>query len=272
MKPVLVDTHAHLDTAEFNEDRAETIARALDAGIGAIITVGTDLESSREAIALSEQYTEVYAAAGIQPHDVATIDQSDMARLREIAGHPDVVAIGETGLDFYRDFSPREAQIQALKWHLALASELELPVIIHCRQAEEAMLNILHGWISEYGNSLNHCRGVIHCFNSDRDTANEYLDMGFYLSLGGYIGYPSSASMHSVIRSIPENRLLVETDCPFLPPQEYRGKRNEPAYLPLTVKALASIREEKYEDIASATTRNAQQLFRLKPGKESLSP
>ncbi len=263
MRVFLVDTHAHLDMSVFNEGRTEAIARAMDAGVGNIITVGIDLESSKKAIELSEHHAGIYAAVGIHPHDVANIDKADIKKLSEIATHPGVVAVGETGLDFYRDYSPRGEQIQALKWQLALSAELELPVIIHCRQAEEDMLDLLRSWISEYGDTRRQCRGVIHCFSSDSNTAKEYLNMGFYLSLGAYIGYPTSAGIHDVIRSIPKDRLLVETDCPFLPPQSYRGKRNEPAYLPFTVKALAEIREESYEDVAKESTQNAQRLFRL---------
>lgn len=263
MNVSLTDTHAHLDVPDFDEDRTETIGRAFDAGVGNIITVGTDLESSKKAIELSEYYAGVYAAVGIHPHDVSAINEADIARLREIARHSRVVAIGETGLDFYRDYSPKPTQIQALKWHLALSAELELPIIIHCRQAEADLLDTLHSCISDYGDAHRQYRGVIHCFSGSSRIAEEYLNMGFYLSLGAYIGYPSSKGMLDVIRSIPGERLLVETDCPFLPPQSYRGKRNEPAYLPLTVKALAAIRGESYDNIAKATTRNAQRLFNL---------
>ncbi|MFC2071412.1 TatD family hydrolase [Chloroflexota bacterium] len=261
----LVDTHAHLDMNAFDEDRTETITRALDVGVGNIISVGIDLKSSKKAIEISERYAGVYAAVGIHPHDVTAIDKADITRLGEIAKHSGVVAIGETGLDFYRDYSPKKAQIQALKWQLALSAKLELPVIIHCRQAEEDMLDLLRSWISEYGDTRRQCRGVIHCFSGDINTAKEYLNMDFYLSLGAYIGYPSSLNSHDVIRSIPKERLLVETDCPFLPPQSYRGKRNEPSYLPFTVKTLASIREESYDEVARVTTQNAQRLFRLPP-------
>ncbi len=259
----LVDTHAHLDMSAFDEDRAEVIARALEAGISTIVSVGTDLESSKKAIALAEHYAQVYAAVGFHPHDVATVNKADITSLGEIAQHPSVVAIGEVGLDFYRNYCPREAQLQALKWQLTLSAELELPIIIHCRQAERDMLSVLHSWMSSHGSPRQQYRGVIHCFSSDGDTAKEYLDMGFYLALGAYIGYPTSSGTHSVIRSIPEDRLLVETDCPFLPPQSHRGKRNEPAYLPLTVEALAIIREESYDDIAEASTQNAHRLFHL---------
>jgi len=263
MNVPLIDTHAHLDVSAFDEDRTEAISRASEVGVGSMITVGTDLESSRKAIELSERHLGVHAAVGIHPHDAAMIDETNIAALSELARHPAVVAIGETGLDYYRDYSPKESQIKGLKWHLALASEMDLPVIIHCRQAEEEMLGLLRSWVSDCQDKGRECRAVIHCFNGDATAAREYLDMGFYLALGAYVGYPSSAGMHDVFRSIPGNKLLLETDCPFLPPQTYRGKRNEPAYLPLTLQALTEIRQELDEDIAAATTQNAQRLFRL---------
>ncbi|MFC1954753.1 TatD family hydrolase [Chloroflexota bacterium] len=263
MNDFLIDTHAHLDVNDFNEDRLETISRAIDAGVGNIITVGTDLESSKKAVELCEQHVGIYAAAGIHPHDSAEIEKVDIDRLGEIADHPGVVAIGETGLDFYRDYSPREAQIQIFKWQLALSEEMGLPIIIHCRQAEEVMLQLLDSLLSDQKDAPRKYRGVIHCFSGDGNAAKMYLDMGFYLSFGAYIGYPSSAGIHDVLRSIPGDRLLIETDCPFLPPQTYRGKRNEPSYLPFTVNTLAEIRQEPYEVIARESTQNAQRLFGL---------
>jgi len=259
MTVLLVDTHAHLDVAEFHADRDAVIARS-EAEVGHIITVGTDLASSRKAIELSERYQNISAAVGIHPHEVSNVKPADIAALKELARHKQVIAIGETGLDYYRDYSPRNAQLEVLEWQIALAKDLGLPVIIHCRQAESDMLDLLHKGRRQY-------RGVIHCFSSDARTAREYLDLGFYLSLGGYIGYSSSRGSYDIIRNIPEDHLLVETDCPFLPPQSYRGKRNEPSYLPLTVKALAAIRGLQFEDIAAATTRNARELFKI-PAKE----
>lgn len=261
--PNIIDTHAHLNM-DFDNDQAEAISRAADAGVTNIITVGTDLESSRKAVELSERYAGVYAAVGIHPHDVSAITMADMDTLGQIAMNPRVVAIGETGLDFYRDTSPKDKQIMALLWQLDLAEETGLPVIIHCRQATEEMVALLCSRLSTPTSTRQQYRGVIHCFNGDINTAKEYLDMGFYISLGGYIGYPKSKGLHEVIRSIPQDRLLVETDCPFLPPQKYRGKRNEPSYLTFTVKALAEIMSAPYEDIAAATTQNAGRLFGLK--------
>lgn len=256
----IIDTHAHLNM-DFDKDLDETVSRAADAGVTNIITVGTDLESSRKAVELSERYAGVYAAVGIHPHDVSAITMADMDSLGKIAMDPRVVAIGETGLDFYRDISPKDKQIIALLWQLDLAEETGLPVIIHCRQAAEEMVVLLRSRLPP--STRQQYRGVIHCFNGNINDAKEYLDMGFHISLGGYISYPKSTGLHEVIRSIPKDRLLVETDCPFLPPQNYRGKRNEPAYITFTVKALAETMSEPYEDIAAATTQNAGRLFGL---------
>jgi len=259
----MVDTHAHLDMRAFNNDRGEVTARALDAGVGTIITVGTNLNSSKRAIEIAEKHPEVLAAVGFHPHDATAVDKAAIATLGEIARHPRVVAIGELGLDFYRDYSPREAQLQAMKWQLELAAKLELPVIIHCRQAERVMIDLLCDWVSLYKGPHGQCTGVIHCFNGHNDNARRYLDMGFCLSLGAYIGYPGAASTYDVIRSIPEDRLLIETDCPFLPPQSHRGKRNEPSYLPLTIELLAKIKGKPSEEVARKTTGNALRLFHI---------
>ncbi len=256
-----MDTHAHLDADTFDNDRAEVIARAREAGVSTIISAGTDLESSKKAIALAEKHPEVLAAAGFHPHGAGTVKEADIASLAEIANHPRVVAIGEAGLDYYRNYSPREAQVQVLKWQLELAVKLDLPIVVHCREAEKDLLALLRDWTKRYQERQGQGRGVIHCFMGDSDAARQYLEMGFYLSLGAYIGYPASAYAHDVIRSIPQDRLMVETDCPFLAPQKYRGRRNEPAYVPLTVEVLAKIRGAPLETVARETTQNAQRLF-----------
>lgn len=262
----MVDTHAHLDMDSFNEDRSQVITRALDSGVSTIVTVGINLESSQKAIKLAENHREVLATAGFHPHEATRVTEEDMVELARIARHPRVVAIGEIGLDFYRNLSTREKQLKALKWQLEVAAKLELPVIIHCRQAEKDMLPLLHDWTTSDKEHQGQTRGVIHCFSSDSNTARQYLDMGFFISLGAYIGYSSSHHMSNTIRSIPEDRLVVETDCPFLPPQRHRGQRNEPAYLPFTVAALADIRGVTAEKIARETTQNAHRLFRIAPG------
>ena len=249
--------------ASFDKDRSEVIVRARDAGISMIVTVGIDLESSRRAVRLTEGYPELLATVGFHPHGAAGMRKADTANLAEMAGHPRVVAIGEIGLDFYRNRSPREAQLRALRWQLELASRVDLPVVIHSRQAEREILPLLHDWASSHIRPGGHPIGVIHCFNGDIGAAQRYLNMGFFISLGAYIGYPASLHARSVIRSIPQDRLVVETDSPFLPPQRLRGKRNEPSYLPLTVETLAEIRGVSPETVAQETTQNARHLFRL---------
>jgi len=261
--PSIVDTHAHLDMPSFSEDRADVITRAREAGVGTIISVGVDLSSSQRAIALAETYAEVVAAVGFHPHNVASVGEPDIAKLAELAKHPRVVAIGEIGLDFHRNYSPRAAQLRVFEWQLELAIKLDLPVVIHCRQAGGEMLPLLRDWTARHKGRGGQPRGVIHCFSGDFDTAQQYLDMGFFISLGAYIGYPASSKMYGVIRNIPQDRLVVETDSPFLPPQGRRGKRNEPAYLPQVLARLAKIRQVSPEVIAIETTRNARHLFRL---------
>jgi TatD DNase family protein len=263
MKLPIVDTHAHLDMDAFNQDRSEVIAQALDSGVRKIVTVGTSLQSSRKASKLAEDHQEVMAAMGFHPHGANTVTQEDVASLAEMGQHPKVVAIGEMGLDFYRNLSPREAQLRVFEWQLELAAKLDLPVVIHCRQAEKSMMSALPNWALTRKERSQTPIGVIHCFMGDMDTARQYLDMGFFLSLGAYIGYPASRSRHDVVRAIPLDRLVVETDSPFLPPQKLRGQRNEPAYLTLTIDLLAEIRQESPERIAYETTENACSLFRL---------
>ena len=263
MRLALVDTHAHLDMAAFRSDRAEVMIRAREAGVSHIITVATDLESSQSAIKLAESHPGIFASVGFHPHEAAGVTEPDMEKVTRLAEHPRVVAIGETGLDFHRNYAPREAQLRALRWQLELATATKLPVIIHCRQAEKEILDILRGWTPRYRETTGRPPGVIHCFNGDRETADRYLEMGFFISFGAYIGYPASRHRHDTISSLPRDRLLLETDSPFLPPQEHRGQRNEPAYLATTASLLARIRELPVATVARETTENARRLFHL---------
>jgi len=263
IKPAIIDTHAHLDMEAFNADRAEVISRAQDKGVNTIITIGMGLESGNGAIKLAEDNPGILAVVGFHPHQASQVKEEDIDRLASLSDHPKVVAIGETGLDFYRNYSPRVAQLRVLEWQLELAVKLDLPVVIHCRQGEKDILPILHDWTSRHHRSGGTPRGVIHCFNNVVDMARQYLNMDFYISLGAYTGYPSSQYLHDSIRYIPINRLMVETDCPFLPPQTYRGQRNEPAYITYTVDTIAGFRGETWETIARETTRNACQLFAI---------
>jgi TatD DNase family protein len=258
----VIDTHAHLDMDAFDEDREEVISRACESGVTTIITIGIDIATSRKSIELAETHSGVYATVGLHPHEAGKFGEADIAEMGRLAAHPKVVAIGETGLDLYRNYAPEEAQRQLLGWQLELAARLDKPIIIHCRQAEREVIPLLDKWISELppGRQIP---GVIHCFSGNIDAARKYLDMGFYISFGAYIGYPRSKELHAVIAGIPSDRIVVETDCPFLPPQSHRGKRNEPAYVPLTVATLATIRNVPTEAIADETTCNASRLFHL---------
>lgn len=258
----MIDTHAHLDMEPFNTDREEVIARAAESGVSLIITVGIDLPSSEAAVQLAQDYPEVLATVGFHPHESARTTREDINRIGELARQPRVVAIGEMGLDFFRDYAPREEQLQTLRWQLDLADEINMPVVIHCRRAERDMLLVLRDWASHRENGTG-SPGVIHCFSSDEPTLEQYLEMDFYISLGAYITYPSSRQMYSIIRRIPRDRLLVETDAPYLPPQDRRGKRNEPAYVPVTVGKLAEIIGVPRETVAEETTRNARRVFHL---------
>ena len=255
----IIDTHGHLDGEEFDADRDAVIARAVEAGVSRIITCGTSVEASEKAIALAEKYSQVYAAVGIHPQEIAGVKKADINRIAMLAKHPKVVALGEMGLDFHRSFVYKDDQIQGLKWQLELAGELQLPVIIHNRQATNEMIETLSGWVQK---SSADSPGVIHCFQENADNAQIFLEMGFYLSFGGYIGYPKS-QMAAVIKTVPQDRLLVETDCPYLPPQKYRGQRNEPAYIALTVEKMAEIRGTSKENVADFTTENAHRLFKF---------
>lgn len=256
----LIDSHAHLDLPEFATELDIVLERAADAGVEKIITVGIDLESSRAAVQLAKAHSNIYAAVGIHPCDSKTATDDNLAEVAKLAGNGKVVAVGETGLDFYhKPFSETE-QRKSLDFHLNLAVKANLPVIIHSREADKAIMPILLEWAEA---NPNHPKGVIHCFNSDIQTANKYLAAGFYIALGGYVSYPSARKHYDVYRHIALNRLLLETDCPFLPPQTHRGQRNEPAYLVETAQALAEIRGLTVGELAEATTENTQRLFSL---------
>lgn len=258
----LIDTHAHLNLDEFRQDYTEVVQRALDAGVKTIINIGIDTPSNRRAVELAEGSVHMLAAVGFHPHDAAKVSRDQIKKLGDMAAHSRVVAIGETGLDYYRNRSPKEDQTRVLIWQLELARELGLPVVIHSRQAEHEIIPVLSRWVS-LRKPADSYPGVIHCFNGDEEAVRRYVEMGFFIAFGAYTGYPSSKGLYGAIRSVPEARLLVETDAPFLPPQQYRGKRNEPSYIPLIVETLARIRDSSFEAIAAATTANAKEVFHL---------
>lgn len=261
---LLVDTHAHLDFQQFDTDRQAVIQRAAEAGVAAIVTVGTDLASSQRAVELAGQYEGVYATVGVHPHDAKRLDGEALAALRALAEQPKVVAVGEIGLDYYRDRSPREAQRRALKAQLAWAAKLEKPVVIHDRDAHDEILDILSGWAAGLQSSpLAGRLGVLHTFSGDRTMAEKVMDLGFYLSVSGPVTYRNTRELSEIVRALPLDRVVVETDCPFLTPHPHRGKRNEPAYVRLVAERIATLKGIHLEDVAATTTSNARHLFAL---------
>jgi len=257
-----IDTHAHLNVSEFDNDREVVIERAKSVGVNTIITIGTDLESSLEAVKIASDHEGIYAAVGFDPHIANSIKKDDITKLIELSKNSRVKAIGEIGLDYYHEYSSSEAQLHVLIWQLQIATECRLPVIIHSRNADKEMPVVLRQWLGNSENLKLPAPGVIHCFNGGIDIVKQYLEMGFYIAFGAYIGYPSSR-LEDTIRYIPVDRLLVETDCPFLPPQSLRGKRNEPSYIPQIVDRLAVIRGESPETVAQYTTENACRFFSI---------
>jgi TatD DNase family protein len=254
---VLVDTHAHIQMRQFDSDRDAIIAAALAAGVGQIVVPGVDVATSRAAVALAARYPgRIFAAVGTHPHDASTLDAAALAAQRELAVAPGVVAIGEIGLDFYRNLSPRERQEAALVDQIGLARETGLPVILHNRDSHDAMIALLRAHASEV-------RGVFHCFIGDQQMARDALDLGFWLSFAGPLTYPANTELAEVAAWAPLDRVLVETDCPYLTPIPHRGKRNEPRHVTLTAARLAELRGLSAEEVARTTTANAVAVFNL---------
>lgn len=262
---MLIDSHAHIDLPDFEEDRDQVLARAREQGVKAIINVGLDAKSSRKSLEMARRYDGVFVAVGFHPHEASKMTEEDLKLLANLAEDSKVVAIGEIGLDFYRNLSPRQHQLEVFQQQLTLATELGLPVVIHCRQAHKEVFNILTAWVKSTLSSVDSSRkrGVIHCFSGDVEMARRYIDLGFVVSLAGSVTYPSAVELVEVARQLSLDSLLLETDSPFLAPQLYRGKRNEPAYISLTADKIAQIRQAPTEVVAQAAAQNAISLFRL---------
>jgi len=249
--PELFDTHAHLHFPDFVDDLPAVLERARAAGVARLLTIGTDVATSEAAIALAAREAGVWASVGIHPHDAAEADDAALAVIERLAGSPRVVAIGEIGLDFFRNLSPRETQERTLRWLLALARRVGKPVLIHCRDAHAETLAILDdGHVGEVG-------GIMHCFSGDVAIARRCLDLGLTISLAGPVTYPNARALPEVARFVPADRLVVETDCPYLPPQGHRGQRNEPAYLVITAARVAELRGETLDAMAARLSANA---------------
>jgi TatD DNase family protein len=252
---MLIDTHAHIQMTEFDADREETLARAKAAGIDLMVTVGYHLEASQRAVEAAQRYSQVYASVGIHPHDARHYDEKTEQALRELAGSPKVVAIGEAGLDFYRDRSPRPAQIDAFRRQIHLAKERGLPLIVHDREAHQETMQILKEEQAEVV--------VLHCFSGDLAMAEEAWARGYYTSIAGPVTYPKNEGLREVVRRARPDRLVLETDCPYLPPQAFRGQRNEPAHLLSTAHEVAGLLGMSLDELGRLTSENANRLFQV---------
>ena len=254
----MIDSHCHLDFPDFDVDRDELMKRAVNVGVRAVINPGTDLETSRKATALTERYDNVYAGVGVHPHEVSTLDEQRLTALRQLASHPKVVAIGEIGLDYYRDLSPRVQQRAAFEAQLALAAELGLPVIVHQRESAADVMTSLRAW-AEGG----HPGCVLHAFSGDETMADEAVSLGFFIGVGGPVTFKNARRLPEIIPRLPLSCLVIETDAPYLAPHPHRGKRNEPAYLALVAKRLSQLCGIPCDDLARQLTENTLRLFRL---------
>lgn len=253
----LIDTHCHLDFPDYRDDLPAVLARARRAGVSRIITVGIDLATSQAAVELAAHDPALFATVGVHPHHVRELAAGDYERLRELAAHPRVVAYGEIGLDYVKEYSPRTMQQEHFARQVALARELSLPLIIHDREAHTDTLAVLRAALPlEAG-------GVMHCFSGDAAFAEEVLALGFYISIPGVVTFPKAQVMQEAVRQVPLDRLLLETDGPFLAPAPRRGKRNEPALMLYTAIKVAELKEVSLVELAQATTANAERLFKL---------
>ena len=253
---MLTDTHAHLDFPQFASDLAGILERANQAGVRRIITIGTSLDGSRRAVALAERYPNVWATVGIHPHEADEHPHVDTAKLVERAAHPRIVGIGETGLDYYYDHSDRERQQRSFRSHITASRETDLPLIVHTRDAEEDTLAIMRDEMGKgaYG-------GVIHCFTASGAFADAAMELGFYISISGIVTFKNARDLQETAARLPLERLLIETDAPFLAPVPHRGKPCEPAFVADTARFLANLRGESVEQLAEATAANFRTLF-----------
>ena len=247
------ESHAHYDDERFDEDRDTLLASFPAEGIETVVNASSDIKSSKASIALSEKYPFFYAAVGVHPHEVENITEADIDELRELSKHPKVVAIGEIGLDYYYDLSPRDLQRHWFKRQLELADELKMPVIIHSRDAAQECFDIIK--------NSNVRNGVIHCYSGSAEMAEEYIKMGFYIGIGGSLTFKNNKKGVETVERIPMEKILIETDSPYLAPIPYRGKRNDSRLLKYVVERISQIKNIPENDICNITKNNAQNLF-----------
>ena len=254
---MLIDSHAHLEMPEFRKDLEAVIQRAKESGVEYVFTVGTEKKDWKRALEIAESHPSIYAILGVHPHNAKEIDHQTYSMLRELCRNEKVKAYGEIGLDFFRNFSPRDLQLMRFREQIGLAKELGLPVVIHDREAHHETLEILKS------ERAKDCGGIIHCFSGDYGMAKVCMDMGFYISIPGSVTFKNAESFREVVKRIPLDSLLVETDAPFLTPVPFRGKRNEPSYVRYTAQRMAEVKNISLEKVAEVTTQNAMRVYRL---------
>ncbi len=257
---MLIDSHVHLDDPRYDTDRDEVLQRAHDAGVEAFVTIGCDVATSQSAVALAQAHHNVFAAIGVHPHESKAITEGWHEEFRSLARHPKVVAYGEIGLDYHYDHSPRDVQRQRFREQIQLARGLNLPLVIHTREAQKDTITILR----EEG--AVHVGGVLHCFSGDAWLAKDALDLGFYLSFSGILTFENATMLRDIAKTVPLDRIMVETDCPYLTPIPHRGKRNEPAYVQHVAQTLAELLgngSQSLESIAQATVQNTKRVFNI---------
>lgn len=255
---MLFDTHVHLNARQFEEDREEVIKRAFDAGVTHMVVVGFDRETIPLAVEIAEQYDTIYAAVGWHPVDAIDMTEDDLNWIEELSAHPKVVAIGEMGLDYHWDKSPKDVQKEVFRKQIRLAKKVNMPIIIHNREATEDIIAILQ---EENAKEIG---GIMHCYNDTVDFVQACLDMNFYISLGGPVTFKNATDPKEVAAEVPLNRLLIETDAPFLAPHPNRGKRNEPSYVTLVAEKIAELRQISVEELSNITTENARRFFKIR--------
>lgn len=252
---MLIDTHCHLNHTDFDGDRAAVIERARAAGVAAMVVIGYDLASSEAAVALAEREPSLFATVGVHPHNASTLDERVVARLQELAASPKVLAVGEIGLDFYRNLSPRKAQEAAFRRQIRLARELGLPMVFHTRDSEAEVLEILHD------EGTGGLPGVLHCFSAGREIAEQCFALGLHVGIGGVVTFKNARALQETVRTLPLERIVLETDAPYLAPHPHRGRRNEPAHVALVAACLAKLQQRPLKEVAALTTQNACALF-----------
>lgn len=261
----LIDTHCHLDFNSFDPDREAVLQRAWETGVTRILVPGIDLSSSRKALELAQEHPQLFAAVGVHPNDAQTWQETTAEELIELASHPKVIAIGEIGLDYYRDFSPKDLQLHVFTNQLEVAKELKLPVVIHNRLASKDLLIALRKWKDDLIKSKSPLAtrpGILHSFSDNLDVALMAIEMGFYIGFTGPITYKSADELRRVAAGVPLERILIETDAPFLAPQPKRGMRNEPAFVYFVAEKLAEIHQRPVDEVAEQIKANAETLLR----------